>query len=54
MRLVVKSYHEFMDTAKAVEQAAHTLHLVLTAAYKIGRLGGVKFRAMKFLVMEAK
>jgi len=54
MRLIVKSYHELMDTAKAIEQAARTLHLVLTAASKISKLGHVKSRAMNALVMEAK
>lgn len=51
--LVVRSYWSLRDTAKAVENAAHTLLLVLSAAYKMSRIGGVKSRAMKVLVWEA-
>ena len=54
MRLVVKSYYDLSDTAEAVGCAAHTLHLTLTAAYKMSRLGGVKYRAMKALIMETE
>ena len=53
MVLVSRSWWSLRDTAKAVEHAAHTLLLVISAAYKISRSGGPKTRVMKVLVYEA-
>ena len=51
--LVVKTWQSLKDSATLIESAAHTLHMVLQAAYTIGRKGGGKFGAMKVLVSKS-
>ena len=51
--LVVKTWWGLKDAAALIERAAHTLHTVLEAAYKISRIGGGKSRAMKALVSKS-
>jgi len=51
--LVVKTWYGLKDSATLIERAAHTLHMVLEAAYKVSRIGGEKSRAMKVLVLKS-
>jgi len=53
MQLVLKSWWSLRDTAKAVEQAAHTLLLVLSAAYTISIRCALKASVMKVIVYDA-